>query len=175
MLVIKIFSERKKVFRERKKCEKIRAKRGKMSGLVTHDLEGHEFKKTCNNDKSLSEIQLEHEKEDEFVMVVVKEIVKRLLEEVEVSLWEEGDYFGVDVLRFHTCLTDIFGFLEKLEWWFEQDIDDEEEEDEEGEGGSKVLEFDELNNGKDIITWKSMVWMEEDAKDGLAKKGNDSL
>ncbi|GJY12584.1 hypothetical protein Tco_0381893 [Tanacetum coccineum] len=28
MLVIKIFSERKKVFRERKKCEKIRAKRG---------------------------------------------------------------------------------------------------------------------------------------------------
>nr|GEV69923.1 hypothetical protein [Tanacetum cinerariifolium] len=27
MLVIKIFSERKKVFRERKKCEKIRAKR----------------------------------------------------------------------------------------------------------------------------------------------------
>ncbi|GJY93635.1 RNA-directed DNA polymerase, eukaryota [Tanacetum coccineum] len=42
-------------------------------------------------------------------MVVVKEIVSRLLEEVE-----------------------------KLEWWFEQDIDDEEEEDEEGEGGSEV-------------------------------------
>ncbi|GJZ15862.1 hypothetical protein Tco_0551539 [Tanacetum coccineum] len=46
------------------------------------------------------------------------------------SFWEEGDDFGVDVLRFHTCLTDILGFLEKLEWWFEQDIDDEEEEDE---------------------------------------------
>ncbi|GKC85441.1 hypothetical protein Tco_1141158, partial [Tanacetum coccineum] len=67
------------------------------------------------------------------------------------SFWEEGDDFGLDVLRFHTCLTDILSFLEKLEWWFEQDIDDEEEEDKEGEGGS------------------------EDAKDGLAKQGNDSL
>nr|GEY75302.1 hypothetical protein [Tanacetum cinerariifolium] len=114
-----------------------------MSGLMTHDLEGHEFEKTCNNDKSLSEIQLENEKEDEFIvvwdcMMVVKEIVNRFLEEVGVSLfWEEGDDFGVDVLRFHTCLTDIFGFLEKLKWWFEQDIDDREEEDEEGEVGSE--------------------------------------
>ncbi|GJS77276.1 hypothetical protein Tco_0727157 [Tanacetum coccineum] len=72
------------------------------------------------------------------------------------SFWEEGDDFRVDVLRFHTCLTDILGFLETLEWWFEQDIDDEEEEekDEEGEGGSE---------------------MEEDTKDGLAKQGNDIL
>ncbi|GKD32189.1 hypothetical protein Tco_1242967 [Tanacetum coccineum] len=54
------------------------------------------------------------------------------------SLWEEGDDFGVDVLRFHTCLTDILGFLDKLEWWFEQDIDDEGEDDEKGEGGSEV-------------------------------------
>ncbi|GJX97395.1 hypothetical protein Tco_0353193 [Tanacetum coccineum] len=60
------------------------------------------------------------------------------------SFWEEGDDFGVDVLRFHICLTDILGFLKKLEWWFEQDIDDEGEEDEE-DGG------------------------EEDAKGGLAK------
>ncbi|GJS06014.1 hypothetical protein Tco_0362810 [Tanacetum coccineum] len=30
--------------------------------------------KTCNNDKRLSEIQLEHEKEDEFVVVVVKAV-----------------------------------------------------------------------------------------------------
>ncbi|GJR06887.1 hypothetical protein Tco_0529871 [Tanacetum coccineum] len=52
--------------------------------------------------------------------------------------WEGGDDFGVDVLRLHTCLTDILGFLEKLELWFEQDIDDEEEEDEEGEGGSEL-------------------------------------
>ncbi|GKA37794.1 reverse transcriptase domain-containing protein [Tanacetum coccineum] len=42
-------------------------------------------------------------------MMVVKEIVSRLLEAVE-----------------------------KLEWWFEQDIDDEEEDDEEGEGDSEV-------------------------------------
>nr|GEW14985.1 hypothetical protein [Tanacetum cinerariifolium] len=51
--------------------------------------------KTCNNDKNLSEVHLEHEKEDEFVVVVVKED------------GGEGD--------------------EKLEWWFEQDIDKEEE------------------------------------------------
>ncbi|GJZ19765.1 hypothetical protein Tco_0556355, partial [Tanacetum coccineum] len=49
----------------------------------------------------------------------------------------EGDDFGVDVVRFHTCLTDILGFLEKLEWCFKQDINDEGEEDEEGDGGSE--------------------------------------
>nr|GEW63930.1 hypothetical protein [Tanacetum cinerariifolium] len=76
-------------------------------------------KKTFNNDKSLSKIQLEHEKEDEFVVVMMKvvhelkEIVNRLLKEVEVCL------FGKK---------------------FEQDIDDEEEEDEEGEGGSESTE-----------------------------------
>ncbi|GKA23613.1 hypothetical protein Tco_0709646 [Tanacetum coccineum] len=86
MLVIKIFSERKKVYRERKKCEKIHAKRGSRGE----------------------------------------------------SFWEEGDDFGVDVLHFHTCLTDILGFLEKLEWWFEQDIDDEGEENEEDGGGDEV-------------------------------------
>ncbi|GJY74860.1 reverse transcriptase domain-containing protein [Tanacetum coccineum] len=66
-----------------------------------------DFKRTCNNDKNLSEIQLEHEKEDELVAAV--EIVNRLLEEVEVSL------FGK-----------------------KQDIDDEGEVDEEGEGGGEV-------------------------------------
>nr|GEV14318.1 hypothetical protein [Tanacetum cinerariifolium] len=54
---------------------------------------------------------------------------------VVVKVVHECDDFGVDVLRFHTCLTDILGFLEKLEWWFEQDIDDEGEEGEECEGG----------------------------------------
>ncbi|GKD22193.1 hypothetical protein Tco_1223896, partial [Tanacetum coccineum] len=54
------------------------------------------------------------------------------------SFWEEGNDFRVDVLRFHTCLTDILGFLEKLVCWFKRDIDDEGEEDEEGEGGSEV-------------------------------------
>ncbi|GJZ03086.1 hypothetical protein Tco_0521047 [Tanacetum coccineum] len=47
------------------------------------------------------------------------------------SSWEEGDDFGVDVLRFHTCLTDILGFLEKFGWWFEQDIGGESEDDRE--------------------------------------------
>ncbi|GJR84878.1 hypothetical protein Tco_0155663 [Tanacetum coccineum] len=77
------------------------------------------LKNTCNNDKNLSEIQLEHEKEDELVVVVVK-----------VSLGK-GDDFGVDVLRFHTCLTDILGFLEKFGWWFEQDNGGESEDDRE--------------------------------------------
>ncbi|GJU06257.1 retrovirus-related pol polyprotein from transposon TNT 1-94 [Tanacetum coccineum] len=36
------------------------------------------------------------------------------------------DDFGVDVFLFQTCLTDILGFLEKLELLFEQDIDVEE-------------------------------------------------
>nr|GEV29533.1 hypothetical protein [Tanacetum cinerariifolium] len=67
--------------------------------LVTHGLEGYEFEKTCNNDKNLSEIQLDHEKEDELVavvvkvvheldcMMVVKEIENALLEKVEVNLF----------------------------------------------------------------------------------------
>ncbi|GJV15757.1 hypothetical protein Tco_1361080 [Tanacetum coccineum] len=54
------------------------------------------------------------------------------------SFWEGGDDFGVDVLRFHTCVTDILGFLEKLEWWFEQDIDKEEERFEGNEDGGEV-------------------------------------
>ncbi|GKC51186.1 hypothetical protein Tco_1073931 [Tanacetum coccineum] len=45
------------------------------------------------------------------------------------SFWEGGDDFGVDVLRFHTCHTDILGFLKKFRWWFEQDIDGEKEDD----------------------------------------------
>ncbi|GJZ44743.1 hypothetical protein Tco_0592339, partial [Tanacetum coccineum] len=44
------------------------------------------------------------------------------------SFWEGGDDFGVDVLHFHTCLTDILGFLEKFRWWFEQDIGGESED-----------------------------------------------
>nr|GEY32295.1 hypothetical protein [Tanacetum cinerariifolium] len=141
MLVIKIFSERKKVFKERKKCEKIHAQRGKTSGMVTHDLEGHEFEAWYG----LSKIQLEHVKKDKFVVVVVKVVHERSEGE---SFLKEGDDFRVDVLRFHTCLIDILGFLEKLEWWFEQDIDDDEEEDEEGEGGSEEMFWDgdeELN------------------------------
>ncbi|GJU18990.1 hypothetical protein Tco_1146956 [Tanacetum coccineum] len=77
--------------------------------LVTHGLEGYEFENTCNNDKNLSEIPLEHE-EDGLVAVVVKvEIENGHLEEVE-----------------------------KFEWWFAQDIDEEREEVEEDEDGDKV-------------------------------------
>ncbi|GJS31722.1 hypothetical protein Tco_0492342 [Tanacetum coccineum] len=101
MLVIKRFSERKKVFRERKKTGKIRAKRGKRMRLVKHGLEECEFENTCNNDKSLSEIQLEHEKEDELVVVVVKvmvvkEIEDGILEEIEAhgfALWPSCEDF----------------------------------------------------------------------------------
>nr|GEX58350.1 hypothetical protein [Tanacetum cinerariifolium] len=95
--------------------------------LVTHGLEGYEFENTCNNDKNLSEIQLEHKKEDRLVTVVVK--VWTLGGSGGESFWEEDDDFGVDVLRFHTCLTDILSFLEKFGWWFEQDIGGENEDD----------------------------------------------
>ncbi|GJW24489.1 hypothetical protein Tco_0038300 [Tanacetum coccineum] len=54
------------------------------------------------------------------------------------SFWEGGDDLGVDGLCFHTCLTDILGFLEKLEWWFEQDIDEEEVRFEGDEDGDEV-------------------------------------
>ncbi|GJX43096.1 hypothetical protein Tco_0259772 [Tanacetum coccineum] len=54
------------------------------------------------------------------------------------SFWERGDDFKVDGLRFHTCRTDILGFLEELEWWFEQDIDKEEVRFEGDEDGDEV-------------------------------------
>ncbi|GJZ94050.1 hypothetical protein Tco_0666253 [Tanacetum coccineum] len=54
------------------------------------------------------------------------------------SFWEGGDDFRVDGLRFHTCLTDILGFLKNLEWWFKQDIDKEEERFEGDEDGGEV-------------------------------------
>nr|GEW56067.1 hypothetical protein [Tanacetum cinerariifolium] len=79
-----------------------------MSGLVTHDLEGHEF-----------------EVWDGDCMMVVKEIVNRLLDEVE-----------------------------KLEWCFEQDIDDEEEKDEEGKGGSETIR---RCFRADIKSWNEMI------------------
>nr|GEW76448.1 hypothetical protein [Tanacetum cinerariifolium] len=108
------------------------------------------IKKTCNDDKSLSEILLEYEKEDEFVVAVMKTLRGCRGE----SFWEEGDDFGVDVLRFHTCLTNILGFLEKFEWWFKQDIDDEEEEDEEGEGGSETMR---RCFGTEMRNWNEMI------------------
>nr|GEX60518.1 protein kinase-like domain, phloem protein 2-like protein [Tanacetum cinerariifolium] len=72
-----------------------------MSGLVTHDLEGHEFE-TWDGD----------------CMMVVKEIVYRLLEEVE------------------------------LEWWFEQEINDEGEDEEgDGGNGAMILVYEHASKG----------------------------
>ncbi|GJV50251.1 hypothetical protein Tco_1440463, partial [Tanacetum coccineum] len=96
---------------------------------------------TCNNDKILSKIQLEHEKEDELVMVVVKvaheldyrmvvkEIKDGLLEEMEVS------HFGKEVmiLEWMSCASILvlptFLVLENFGWWFKQDINGESEDD----------------------------------------------
>nr|GEU61863.1 reverse transcriptase domain-containing protein [Tanacetum cinerariifolium] len=88
--------------------------------LVTHGLEGYEFEKTYNNDKNLSEIQLEHANGDELVAVVMKVVHEldcmMVMKEIENELLEEA---------------------EKLEWWFEQDIDDEDKKVEEDGGGDK--------------------------------------
>ncbi|GJS18820.1 hypothetical protein Tco_0413292 [Tanacetum coccineum] len=63
--------------------------------LVTHGLEEYEFENNYNNGKNLSKIQLKHEKEDELVVVVVKEIENGLLEEVEkFGQWFEQDIGG---------------------------------------------------------------------------------
>nr|GFB70577.1 hypothetical protein [Tanacetum cinerariifolium] len=89
--------------------------------LVTYGLEGYEFEKTCNNDKNLSQIQLKDVKEDELVVVVVKVVHEldcmMVVKEIENEILED---------------------VEKLKWWFEQEINDEGEEDEEDKGGDEV-------------------------------------
>ncbi|GJS73671.1 hypothetical protein Tco_0706512 [Tanacetum coccineum] len=79
-----------------KSCEELKSENAKLK----------ETQNICNNDKSLSEIQLEHEKEDELVvvvvkvvheldcMMVVKEIEDELLEEMEVSLFGKKQDIG---------------------------------------------------------------------------------
>ncbi|GJX95168.1 hypothetical protein Tco_0349754 [Tanacetum coccineum] len=71
------------------------------------------------------EIQLEHENEDELVAVVVKVVH-------ECRNWM--DYMMV----VNEIENELLEEVEKLEWWFEQDIDDEGEEDEEDGGGDEV-------------------------------------
>nr|GEW90534.1 hypothetical protein [Tanacetum cinerariifolium] len=88
--------------------------RGKTSVLVKHDLEGTSWRYGMGKEK-VNEVDF-----------ISQRVELTLGGSGGESIWEEGDYFKVDVLRFHTCLTDIFGFLEKLKWWFKQDIDDEE-------------------------------------------------
>ncbi|GKA22410.1 hypothetical protein Tco_0708372 [Tanacetum coccineum] len=82
--------------------------------LVKHGLEECEFENTRNNDKNLSEIQLEHKREDELVVVVVKVVpeldCRMVVKEIEDGLLEEMEKFG---------------------WWFEQDINGENEDDNE--------------------------------------------
>ncbi|GKA17336.1 hypothetical protein Tco_0697173 [Tanacetum coccineum] len=63
--------------------------------------------RTLNNSKVELKFQLKHERENELVMVVI------LGGSGGESFYEGGDDFGVDVLCFHTCLTNILGFLEK--------------------------------------------------------------
>ncbi|GJV36348.1 retrovirus-related pol polyprotein from transposon TNT 1-94 [Tanacetum coccineum] len=89
-------------------------------------LETRSKNNTCNNDKNLSEIQLEHEKEDELVAVVVKVVH-------ECRHWIVGCMMVVKEIE-----NGLLEEVEKLEWWFEQDIDDEGEEDEKGKGGGEV-------------------------------------
>ncbi|GJV98934.1 hypothetical protein Tco_1554186 [Tanacetum coccineum] len=62
--------------------------------------------------------------------MVEKEIVSRLLEEEDVS------HFRKEVMILES--TYILGFLEKLELWFEQDIDEKEERYEGDEDGGEV-------------------------------------
>nr|GEU85290.1 hypothetical protein [Tanacetum cinerariifolium] len=71
--------------------------------------------------QSLSEIQLEHEKEDELVMVAVKVVheldCRMAVKEIEDGILEEMElsHFG----------------KEKFRWWFEQDIGGESKDDKE--------------------------------------------
>nr|GEV19945.1 hypothetical protein [Tanacetum cinerariifolium] len=73
---------------------------------------------TCNNGKNLSEIQLEHEKEDELVVVVVKVVHESrhwMVKEIENELLEEVDVSYVG--------------RKKFRWWYEQDIGGKNEDD----------------------------------------------
>nr|GEV02091.1 hypothetical protein [Tanacetum cinerariifolium] len=143
MLVIKRFSKRKKVFRERNKTGKIHAKRVFMfETLIVRDIKENWVLLEVGIQLEVNDCLLEVTSlvmlmlllfeygfgyHDQFSagMMVVKKIEDELLEEIKVS------HFGVHVLRFYTCFIDIFGFLEKFGWWFEQDIDVESEDDNE--------------------------------------------
>ncbi|GJS15899.1 hypothetical protein Tco_0410371 [Tanacetum coccineum] len=91
-----------------------------MHNLLTSHSEIVDIEKnTYNNDKNLSEIQLEHEKEDELVVVVVKVV-------------HECRHLIVDCMMVVKEIED--GLLEEIEkfgWWFEQDIGGESEDDKE--------------------------------------------
>nr|GEX33910.1 hypothetical protein [Tanacetum cinerariifolium] len=138
MLVIKIFSERKKVLKRERSVRKFM-----LRGLIFYkewsSIYRQENPTVAGGGLAGSRnIRGPAVDPDPFFVFLWKILYLTLGGSEGESFWEEGDDFGVDVLHFHTCLIDILGFLEKLEWWFEQDIDDDEEDDEEGEGGSEV-------------------------------------
>ncbi|GKE45130.1 hypothetical protein Tco_1472414 [Tanacetum coccineum] len=84
-----------------------------MVRLVKHGLKDYGFESISNNDKILSESQLNHEMVDRFVVVVgCKKVVRR---------FEDGYVDGME-----------------LELWFEQDIDVEEGRFEGDEDGGEV-------------------------------------
>nr|GEZ06491.1 hypothetical protein [Tanacetum cinerariifolium] len=79
-----------------------------------------------DNDKNLSEIQLDHERVYRLVVVVVKVVheCRHLIEDYRKMVKEIKNGHVEE--------------MEKLEWWFEQDIDDEGKENEEDEDGGEV-------------------------------------
>ncbi|GJY70127.1 hypothetical protein Tco_0473109 [Tanacetum coccineum] len=112
----------------------------KRAAEAEFNYEGSKRQKTNEASRSVQEQPEEEElsQDDLQQMMMVVPVEKVYVEALQVKYpiidWEGlydggegGNDFRVDVLRFHTCLTDILGFLEKLEWWFEQDIDDEGE------------------------------------------------
>nr|GEU88427.1 hypothetical protein [Tanacetum cinerariifolium] len=64
---------------------------------------------TCNNDKNLSEIQLEHEREHELVVVVVKVVheCRMVVKEIDDGLLKEMEvhHFGKEmmILEWMSC------------------------------------------------------------------------
>ncbi|GKC51859.1 hypothetical protein Tco_1074604, partial [Tanacetum coccineum] len=85
------------------------------------------------------------------------------------SFWEEGDNFGLDVLRFHTCLNNILGFLEKFGWWFEQDIGGESEDNREKKL-VMVYSFGKIG----VQVWTFMRRVLTDSRDDIGQ-GEDGL
>ncbi|GJZ27760.1 hypothetical protein Tco_0572407 [Tanacetum coccineum] len=154
ILVIKMFSERKKVFRERKKCEKIRAKRSDFQQGMKR------IYRQENPTVTTTEVDLIHHI---LYLMDMKYVVQtRLLSskwmrprnrtapEMDVCL--PSAFTKLIILKWKFAFLVLSSLIfeikrvptpepvppeKKLEWWFEQDID-EEEEGEEGEGGSEV-------------------------------------
>nr|GEX39843.1 hypothetical protein [Tanacetum cinerariifolium] len=124
---------------------------GEINGVSIALVAREKDKNTCNNDKNLSEIQLEHEKEDELVVVVVVKVVHELdcimvVKEIENRLLEE---------------------MEKLGWWFEQDIGGESEDDKE-KRLVIVYSFEEIG----VQEWTFMMRVLTNSRDDIGRQGD---